>query len=117
MFSAACVIFELNTKAGLLFYQGQAQDRNLYIDAFENGRVAQLDPHELPAAGMQRENLTERAMRSDFGFLLRKMISEDNRLSAADALEDPSLRLILVEAQVTMESLDVCKCWRYYPKI
>ncbi len=106
VFSTAGVIFELSTKSTLLFYQDQKeQTRELYIDAFENGRIMRSNSNGT-TQGLAREPLVDRAMQYNFGYLLEKMIADDNRLTAAQALDDGSLRGDLVDAKVIPEAID-----------
>lgn len=106
VFSAACVIFEMDTKHYLLCYQDRNDSREIYVDAFENGRIIGLCPNDCPTADMERENLSSRAMKSRFGFLIKKMIVEQNRLSASEALQDPTLRLVLSDSGVDVDNLN-----------
>lgn len=110
IFSAACVIFELNTKSTLPFYDQPEQNREMYVEALEIGRIMKMNFTGVPDQGLPRECITERAMRCNFGYLLKKMIAEDNSLTATQALEDASLRQILLDEKLTIDTIDKCKC-------
>lgn len=108
IFSTACVIFELSTKSTLLFYSDQQeQTREAYVEAFEKGRIMRLNAMAT-TQGLAREPLVERAMRCNFGYLLKKMIAADNRLTAAQALEDAALRVVMVDGKVNLDTVDQC---------
>lgn len=66
-------------------------------------------PHNsFAGANPARESLMDRATKCNFRVLLPKMIQEDNRLTATQALEDTSLPGVLREAQVLLENIDKC---------
>jgi hypothetical protein len=108
IFSTACVIFELSTKSTLLFYTDQQdQNRDAYVDAFEKGRIMRSNSTGT-SQDVAREPLLVRAMRCSFGYLLRKMIADGNRITAGQALEDAALRVVLADAKINLDAVDKC---------
>ncbi len=79
----------------------------MYVEAFEKGRVMKMGRND-QNNDSAREPLVDRAMRCNFGYLLKKMIADENRLTAAQALEDAAMRGVLLDAKVYLETIDTC---------
>jgi len=110
IFSTACVIFEMDKKAHLLFYPHQKQTRGLYVDALTKGRARNLPHFTFPDDSMERQDIMERAMESQFYCLLIKMLAPSTtRLTAAECLIDPTLLLLMRKYEYMPGRISQCK--------